>query len=219
MRIVVGFTNDSRGDDALAFAVLWASAARSSLVVTHVMQRPWPAHDDTVADPEWMAYLRSEAVTTLDRARALVPRDIEADYVIGEQGGTGRGLADVGAEQDGRLVVIGSATDGRPGTIRIGSTANQLLHGAASPVTVVPEGYAHRGVARAGPDQRGLRTHRRCRRLSGRDPPGGRAHAPADPAADARPAPAPAPPGRRPGPRRRPCRCTALARAGQRQRP
>jgi nucleotide-binding universal stress UspA family protein len=83
---------------------------------------------------------------TLDRARASVPNDVDADYIIGEQGGTGRGLADVGAEQDGRLVVIGSATDGRPGKIRIGSTANQLLHGAASPVTVVPEGYATRGV-------------------------------------------------------------------------
>jgi nucleotide-binding universal stress UspA family protein len=146
MKIVVGFTSDSRGDDALAFAVLWARAARSTLVVTHVLPRPWPAHDDATVDAEWMAYLRSEAAETLDRARETVPTDIEAEYVLVEQGGTGRGLADVGAEQDGRLVVIGSASDGRPGSISIGSTANQLLHGASSPVTVVPEGYAARGV-------------------------------------------------------------------------
>src|SRR4051794_37885685 len=114
MKIVVGCTNDSRGDDALAFAVLWARAARSSLVVAHVLPRPWPANDGTAVDAEWMAYLRSEAEATLERARCLVPTDVEAELVVVEQGGTGRGLADVGAEQDGRLVVIGSATDGRP---------------------------------------------------------------------------------------------------------
>src|SRR4249919_3053579 len=100
MKIVVGFANDSQGDDALAFAMLWARAARSSLVVTHVMPRPWPANDGASVDAEWMAYLRSEAAKTLERARETVPTDIEAEYVVVEQGGTGRGLADVGAEQD-----------------------------------------------------------------------------------------------------------------------
>ena len=76
-----------------------------------------------------------------------MPGDVEADYVVGALGGTGRGLVDAADEHDGRLVVIGSAADGREGSIRIGSTANQLLHGAATPVTLVPDSYATRGVA------------------------------------------------------------------------
>lgn len=146
MKIVVGVSGDSCGADALAFAVLWARAARSDLVVTHVLPRPWPTRADDAADPQWMEYLRSEGKATIERARTLVPTDVGADFVVSEEGGTGRGLADVVEAHDGRLVIIGSAADGRPGAIRIGSTANQLLHGATTPVTVVPEGYATRGV-------------------------------------------------------------------------
>ncbi|HYN74645.1 MAG TPA: universal stress protein [Candidatus Limnocylindria bacterium] len=146
MQIVVGVSSDPRSADALAFAVLWARAARSTLVVTHVMPEPWPAHGPGSVDAEWVAYLRSESAGTLDRARALVPEDVEARYVIGEHGGSGRGLASVAAAHDGRLVVIGSAPDARPGSIRLGSTGDQLLHGAPCPVTVVPEGFAGRRV-------------------------------------------------------------------------
>jgi nucleotide-binding universal stress UspA family protein len=146
MRIVVGATDDTGGDDALAYAVLWARAARSSLVVTHVMPRPWPAHNQGAVDAEWVAYLRERADVALDRARALVPADVEADYVVAQHSSSGRGLAEITEEQDGRLIVIGSAPGGTAPHIRLGSTADQLLHGGGAPVTVVPEGYAARGV-------------------------------------------------------------------------
>ncbi len=144
--MVVGFTDDTRGSDALAFAVLWARATRSTLVVTHVMPRPWPVTGEASDDGGWADYLLAEAEAALAAARAQVPADVEADYVVGALGGTGRGLAAAADDHDGRLVVIGSAAEGRAGSIRIGSTANQLLHGAATPVTLVPDGYATRDV-------------------------------------------------------------------------
>ena len=124
MQIVVG--DQRRGGsepDALAFAVLWA---RASALDPGRRARDAPAlapHGPGSVDAEWVAYLRSESAGTLDRARALVPDDVEARYVIGEHGGSGRGLASVAAAHDGRLVVIGSAPDARPGSIRLGSTA------------------------------------------------------------------------------------------------
>ncbi len=145
MRILVGVSGDARSADALAFAVLWARASRSSLVVACVVPRPWPAHAQGAVDAEWAAYLRDEAREVLDRARLHI-REVDADYVIAEQGGSGRGLSDVAAEHDARLVVIGSAPQAEVGSVRVGTTADQLLHGGDVPIAVVPTGYADRGV-------------------------------------------------------------------------
>jgi nucleotide-binding universal stress UspA family protein len=145
MRIVVGVSGDARSADALAFGVLWAKASRSTLVVACVVPRPWPAHNQGAVDAEWVAYLREEARDVLDRARQHI-HGVEADYVVAEQGGSGRGLSDVAAEHDARLVVIGSAPQADVGAVRVGTTADQLLHGGGVPITVVPTGYADRGV-------------------------------------------------------------------------
>jgi nucleotide-binding universal stress UspA family protein len=147
MRIVVGVTGDSRSADAIAYAVQWARATRSSLVVTSVMPRPWPVNGAGPVDAEWTAYLQDEAQLALDRAAEAVPLGVEAEYVIGAHGGSGRGLAAAASGHDGRLVVIGSAADAAPGTVRIGTTGDQLVHGAGCPVTLVPVDYAKRPVA------------------------------------------------------------------------
>lgn len=146
MRIVVGVTDDAGADDAVAFAVLWARAASSSLVVAHVMPRPWPSHNQGMVDAEWVTYLREQASVALDRARAHIPADLAAEYVTDQHPSSGRGLAEVASKHDGRLVVIGSSASGHTGNIGIGTTSDQLLHGGTTPVTVVPEGYAAREV-------------------------------------------------------------------------
>ena len=52
------------------------------------------------------------------------------DYVSHGNRGSGRGLAELAAQTDADVVVIGSAPRGGRGRISLGSTADQLLHGS-----------------------------------------------------------------------------------------
>ncbi|TDC64191.1 universal stress protein [Actinomadura sp. GC306] len=146
MRILVGYSPDDRGEDALALAALVARGAGAPLAVAHVYPPPWPAHGPGRVDAEWVAFLRNQADEALDRgARRLgelsVPRDGITVHAHPHRG-SGRGLAEVAGDIGAGLIVIGSAPRGRRGRIAIGSTADQLLHGSPVPVMLAPRGYA-----------------------------------------------------------------------------
>ncbi|MEV3925559.1 universal stress protein [Actinomadura coerulea] len=171
LRVLVGYSPDERGDDALVLAALVRSADRSRrlapLTVVNVHPPAWPAHGPASVDAEWVAYLRSQAEEALDRAAARlgelqVPRP-DLDLRVRAHRGSGRGLIEVAREVGADLVVIGSAPGGRRGRIAIGSTADQLLHDSPVPVLLAPRGYAdeslrhHRAL---GPDRAARRLER-----------------------------------------------------------
>ncbi|MGI5200965.1 universal stress protein [Spirillospora sp. CA-108201] len=171
LRVVVGYSPDERGDDALALAALIRSADRSRrlapLTVVNVHPPAWPARGAASVDAEWVAYLRSQAEEALAGATARlgelqVPRP-EVDPRVRAHRGSGRGLIEVAREVGADLVVIGSAPGGRRGRIAIGSTADQLLHDSPVPVMLAPRGYAgeslrhHRAL---GPDRAARRLER-----------------------------------------------------------
>ncbi|MEU9871795.1 MULTISPECIES: universal stress protein [Actinomadura] len=171
LRVVVGYSPDERGDDALVLAALIRSADRSRrlapLTVANVHPPAWPAHGPASVDAEWVAYLRHQSEEALGRAAARlaelqVPRP-DLDLRVRAHRGSGRGLIEVAREVGADLVVIGSAPGGRRGRIAIGSTADQLLHDSPVPVLLAPRGYAdeslrhHRAL---GPDRAARRLER-----------------------------------------------------------
>src|SRR5690606_12983807 len=95
---------------------------------------------------EWVAFLRSQAKDALARAaERLGELSVPRTAVTGRDHphrGSGRGLAEVAAEDRSDLIVIGSAPRGRRGRIAVGSTADQLLHGSPVPVALAPRGFA-----------------------------------------------------------------------------
>ncbi|MFD0533919.1 universal stress protein [Actinomadura luteofluorescens] len=168
--MVVGYSPDDRGDDALALAALIRSADRSSARAADGRQRPsapWPARSPASVDAEWVAYLRGQAEEALAGAAARlgelqVPRS-ELDLRVRAHRGSGRGLIEAAREVGADLVVIGSAPGGRRGRIAIGSTADQLLHDSPVPVMLAPRGYAEESLHHhrmLGPDRSARRLER-----------------------------------------------------------
>ncbi|RFS84022.1 universal stress protein [Actinomadura spongiicola] len=146
MTVLVGYTPDDRGVDALALAALVVRTLGAPLVVANVHPPPWPARGPGSVDAEWVGYLRSESRAALDEAadrlaETGVPESAVTRRVHANRG-SGRGLIEVAGDVGADLVVVGSAPRGHRGRIAIGSTADQLLHGSPVPVLLAPRGYA-----------------------------------------------------------------------------
>jgi len=146
LRVLVGYSPDERGDDALALACLVARTAKAKLTVANVHPPAWPARGPGSVDAEWVAYLKEQAEAALEQAKermsgAKVPKK-DVEFVVHANRGSGRGLLEVAKDIGAGLIVVGSAPRGRRDRIAIGSTADQLLHGSPVPVLMAPRSWA-----------------------------------------------------------------------------
>ncbi|MBB4915914.1 universal stress protein [Streptosporangium saharense] len=141
--ILAGFVPGSRGQDGLTLAVLLARQAGARLTVAHVHVPAWPTPGPGKIDAEWRAYVTAQAKAVLDQARELLAdvRDVPVEFVSHGHRGSGRGLVQLAKQVEADAVVIGSAPGGGRGRIRVGSTADQLLHTSPVPVALAPRGY------------------------------------------------------------------------------
>lgn len=141
-RLIVGYEGGPTGEDALAFGRRWAAASGEPLMVVTVHPGQAPIGIGRV-DAEWGAYQREEASALLARAKQLLG-DTEADYRTVDSSSAAHGLSDL-VEGGGSMLVLGARRARGLRRTYPGSTAERLLHGAASPVTIVPSDYASRG--------------------------------------------------------------------------
>ncbi|GAA4230871.1 nucleotide-binding universal stress UspA family protein [Streptosporangium album] len=141
--VLAGFVPESRGKDGLALAVLLARQTGARLTVAYVHTPAWTTPGPGRIDAEWRAYVTAEAARTLEQARLLLAdvRDLPIDYVLDGNRGSGRGLVQLAGRTRADVVVIGPAPGGVRGRIRLGSTADQLLHASPVPVALAPRGY------------------------------------------------------------------------------
>ncbi|GHH62558.1 universal stress protein [Streptosporangium violaceochromogenes] len=141
--ILAGFIPEPRGRDGLALAVLMARQAGARLTVAHVHAPTWPTPGPGRIDAEWRAYVAEQAARSLEQARGVLAdvTDVPIEYVFRGHRGSGRGLVQLVGTTRADVVVIGSAPGGVRDRIRIGSTADQLLHASPVPVALAPRGY------------------------------------------------------------------------------
>ncbi|MDN6528805.1 MAG: universal stress protein, partial [Brevibacterium sp.] len=85
--------------------------------------------------------LRRVAEVALDEARAILPDDIESECVVHSARSSRRGLLEMCQKENAFRLVVGSAADGKPGRIALGSVSTGLLHSASLPVALAPVGY------------------------------------------------------------------------------
>lgn len=136
--VVVGFDSSDSARDALTLGARFATAIGGTVLVAAVHPAS-PAGAGHV-DAEWLAAMREDAQDRLDRARAMLGDEIDADFRLVASGSAAHGLDDLAESMDATAIVVGSAKDGPLRRLLAGSTAERLLHGASVPVAVVPRG-------------------------------------------------------------------------------
>lgn len=149
--IVVGYTANEAGADALALANRVASAAEALLEV--VMILPSEARNALVpADAGYERYLREQSRVWLAEASKHLGADVASKLHLRYAESYAEGLVAAAHEFGASLIVVGAAGGGLLGRSRIGSVANELLHSSDVPVVIAPAGSrevpASQGVTR-----------------------------------------------------------------------
>ena len=154
MTIVVGANpfGDAHGaiDLGITLARTLPDAARSqALVVATVL----PSSRADSRTREWAHAQADEAETRArDALAALGGRsdELTVEFVRLHDRSAPRALATLAEARDATALVLGSAADGPPGRMAVGSTADHLLHSSPVPLAIAPTGYrctpAHGGA-------------------------------------------------------------------------
>lgn len=141
-RIVVGYTANDSGADALALATRLARASEALLDV--VMVLPSEAHNSIVpTDTGYERYLKEQSREWLAEAsESLDDDDLDVAQLlhIRYAESFAEGLIAAAHEFGAALIVVGAARGGLLGRSRIGSVANELLHSSDVPVALAPVG-------------------------------------------------------------------------------
>ncbi|MDY0908889.1 universal stress protein [Microbacterium sp. CFBP9034] len=138
-RIVVGYTANDAGADALALGARLAAASESSLDLVVVL----PGEDRSVITPPdagYDRYVHDKAQAWLDTAAATVPDAVASETHVRYGDSFASGLLEAAHELAASYIVVGAANGGLRGRHRLGTVANELLHSADVPVVLAPEG-------------------------------------------------------------------------------
>jgi nucleotide-binding universal stress UspA family protein len=125
--VLVGYTDDAGGREALALAKTIAEVTGGRLTVA------------AVHGPE-RAGSGVEAQATLAQAAPALS-GLPADFVTQESRGAGRGLSVLASKVNADLIVIGSPGGGARGRVDLGGTADHLMHSSTQAVMLTPAGY------------------------------------------------------------------------------
>ena len=147
MTIVVGFAPDGRGRAVLHLAAMLARSAGDDLVVCAVVPLPWPPSPARV-DAQYRAYLEAVANDALGHARARLPSDLPATYVVHHARSAPAGLLEIAQRHGAGLIVTGSSAAGGSGHVSLGSATSRLLHSSPIPVALAPRGFRSKPEAR-----------------------------------------------------------------------
>ncbi|MGO4103035.1 universal stress protein [Leifsonia sp. YAF41] len=151
MRILVGYTANDAGADALALGVRLARSGGASLDVVIVLHSEERA-TLVPTDPGYELYVTETAEQWLRDAAASVPADVAAHTHVVYAESFAQGLLDAARDDQADMIVVGAARNGLLGRFTVGSVASALLHASHVPVALAPEGTrdlaAGQGVSR-----------------------------------------------------------------------
>ncbi|OYD71398.1 universal stress protein [Rhodococcus sp. OK302] len=140
MTLLAGYAPDHSSVGTIHLATLLARSSGEPLIVCSVIPSPPPPGMMRV-DGEYHQQLRAEAEEALAKARAEVPADIDAQYVIHEANSTAGGLLDLVHEHEAKMIILDSSTAGVFGHVALGSVTSRLLHSSDVPVALAPRGF------------------------------------------------------------------------------
>lgn len=148
MRLLVGFSVDKGGREALRLAAMIARSSGGSLVVATIQPEGWDHPSPARVDGEYVEFLKKFSAKALAAAKAELPADIPAEVVIRHAGSAGVGLCRAAEEFAVDGVVLGSARSALLGRFHEGTTATEILHSSRHPVILAPRGYLPEAAGR-----------------------------------------------------------------------
>lgn len=142
MSIIVGVAPGHLSNAAIQLAVLFARTTGQKLVVASVNAASWPpSHSIGTPDHEYQAFVANETRAVLDTARAAIPEDITAEYVVHRASSARRGLLELCERHAAVQLVVGAKGQSRAGETELGSVVTGLLQSADVPVAIAPNGF------------------------------------------------------------------------------
>jgi nucleotide-binding universal stress UspA family protein len=136
--VIAAFAPSKSSREPIEFGIAASRVTGAPLIIAHVHRGgplvSWFGGDvsDTVGDD-------ASAVERLERD--LERRGVNARVELIEERTIGGGLLKAIEQFKPQLMVLGSSTRGRVGTVLLGGTAERVIHDATCPVAVVPHGY------------------------------------------------------------------------------
>ncbi|GAA3325106.1 universal stress protein [Paeniglutamicibacter sulfureus] len=143
MRLLVGYTADARGAEAIALAAaLGGPAAHLDLAIVLPESTPFSAVYPG-GDHGYCSILAEKVDLWAKEALALVPPGISARVIARAVGSPAQGLMALATETGARAIVLGGRKRHMAGFFAPGSVASALLHAAPIPVAMgSPEAVA-----------------------------------------------------------------------------
>ncbi len=141
MRYVVGYSANARGYDAVNLAVALARGHNASIDLVLVLPEGSPFSGIYPPQAGYDEILDQQAAEWLDEGLAMIPDDVQARAHIRRGDSEASVLIDAVADLGADLLVIGATSSGLFRRFTVGSVAGALLHSAAVPVALAPQGY------------------------------------------------------------------------------
>lgn len=142
MTTVIGLAPDERGGAAVHLAAMLARSEPTDLVLATVVPAPWPPDPNRI-DEEYLALQETAARQAQERAvTSLEVVATSVRSVVRRARSASSGLHEVAAENEARLVVLGSSAGGLLGRVALGGVAQRVLHTSETPVALAPIGFA-----------------------------------------------------------------------------
>ena len=148
MKLLVGYSADSGGTEALALGLQLARAGDGSLVVATIVPETWGHPSMARGDAEYARFLDQHARKALDKARAQVGGKVPAAYLCRPAAAVREGLLEIAEQEEVECVALGAARSAGRSHIRAGSVSTNFLHSAPVPIALTPRGYAPEATAR-----------------------------------------------------------------------
>jgi nucleotide-binding universal stress UspA family protein len=148
VKILIGYSADSGGTEALALGLQLACASSGSLVVCTIVPETWGHPSMARVDAEYARFLEQHAQKALDKARAQVGERAPAVYLCRAAPAVHEGLIAVAEETGVDCVALGSARRASRGHIRVGSVSSSFLFSAPFPIALTPKGYTPEAAAK-----------------------------------------------------------------------
>ena len=146
-RVLVGHDGGEHADDALALARLVAERTGAELVLASVVPNPVGGSFAPGLAAEAHTELVTKARACLEEAAGEGGLAIEIEQSTSTAHGLQAAVDRIGAD----LIVIGSSRRAKPGHVRAGRKARQMMSGGSSAVAVPPAGFRDRPeLARIG---------------------------------------------------------------------